>query len=93
MTVIFAKLAFAGLRRRKLQGALTLLVVAVATAALTVALGIGFAAGFLLAHALPFGPGSYWAYEPGALSWALVILPMLVGLAAVGVGRRALRAS
>ena len=62
-------------------------------AKLTVALGIGFAAGFLLAHALPFGPGSYWAYEPGALSWALVILPMLVGLAAVGVGRRALRAS
>jgi hypothetical protein len=62
-------------------------------AKLTVALGIGFAAGFLLAHAVPFGPGSYWAYEPGAISWTLVLLPMLVGLAAVAVGRRAMHTS
>jgi hypothetical protein len=61
------------------------------TAPLTQVLGIGFAAGFLLAHALPFGPGSYWAYEPGAISWALVIVPILAGIAAVGVGRRVVR--
>jgi hypothetical protein len=59
---------------------------------LTQAFGLGFAVAFILAHALPVGPGSYWAYKPGALSWALVIAPVLAGLAAVAVGRRAARA-
>jgi putative ABC transport system permease protein len=40
MTRLFTKLAFAGLRRRKLQAALTVLVVAAAAGALTIALGI-----------------------------------------------------
>jgi hypothetical protein len=61
-------------------------------APLTQLLGFGFAAGFLLAHALPFGPGSYWVYKPGAISWALVIAPMIVGVAAIVVGHRAARA-
>src|SRR3712207_7268255 len=37
----------------------------------TAVLGAGFALGFLLSHALPLGPGSYWDYEPGAVSWVL----------------------
>jgi putative ABC transport system permease protein len=41
MARIYLKLAFAGLRRRRLQAALTVLVVATATGALTVALGVG----------------------------------------------------
>jgi hypothetical protein len=41
---------------------------------------------------LPFGAGSYWVYEPGAISWALVIAPMIAGLAAIAVGHRAARA-
>jgi putative ABC transport system permease protein len=41
MASIYLKLAFAGLRRRRLQTALTVVVVAAAAAALTIALGIG----------------------------------------------------
>ena len=41
MLGIYAKLAFAGARRRRLQTALTLLVVAAAAGALTIALGVG----------------------------------------------------
>jgi putative ABC transport system permease protein len=41
MTSVYLRLAFAGLRRRRLQAALTVVVVAAATAALTVALGVG----------------------------------------------------
>jgi putative ABC transport system permease protein len=41
MLGIYAKLAFAGARRRRLQTALTLLVVAASAAALTIAMGVG----------------------------------------------------
>ena len=41
MTRIFATLAFAGIRHRRLQSALTVIVVASAAAALTVAFGVG----------------------------------------------------
>lgn len=41
MTRLFATLAFAGIRHRRLQSALTLIVVASAAAALTVAFGVG----------------------------------------------------
>jgi putative ABC transport system permease protein len=41
MTRVYLRLAFAGLRRRGVQAALTVVVVAAATAALTVALGVG----------------------------------------------------
>jgi hypothetical protein len=57
----------------------------------TLTLGAGFVAGFVLAHALPFGPASYWAYEPGALSWALIVAPIAAGLAAAAVALRATR--
>ena len=40
MTPVFLRLAFAGLRRRALQATLTVLVVAAAASALTIALGI-----------------------------------------------------
>ena len=56
---------------------------------LTQIVGLGFALAFLLAHALPFGPGSYWSYNPGAISWALVIAPIAVGILATALGRRA----
>jgi putative ABC transport system permease protein len=41
MTRLFVKLAFSGLRRRRLQAALTVIVVAGAAATLTLALGVG----------------------------------------------------
>jgi hypothetical protein len=57
----------------------------------TLTLAVGFVAGFMLAHALPWGPASYWGYEPGALSWSLIVAPIAAGLVAAAVAMRATR--
>ncbi|MGH2829332.1 MAG: hypothetical protein ACRDJM_02500 [Actinomycetota bacterium] len=62
----------------------------------TVAVGVGNVAGFALVHLVPrWGAFSdpYSEFEPNALSWALIALPMLAGLVAGLAGLRAVSAA
>jgi hypothetical protein len=43
------------------------------------ALGAGTAVGFVFIHLLPFSAYPYWDHDPSAASWALAVIPTLVG--------------